>query len=97
MNLTREKLVEILKEDITFSHQVNGYVIHGALDRIIQEHYKDLERLDAQFNAVVEVCSELSDYAAGHSITEMNDWIDKYATEDFKVDWRKILTKRKLL
>lgn len=32
----REEITEILRDNITFSEQVGKYVIHGALDKLIE-------------------------------------------------------------
>ena len=40
--MTRESIVEILKDNITFSGQVGDYVIHGAIDKILELHNKQL-------------------------------------------------------
>jgi hypothetical protein len=36
--LTRETIGEILKEDITFSGQLDGFVVHGAIEKILAIH-----------------------------------------------------------
>lgn len=96
--LTREKIAQILRDNITFSGQVGDYVIHGAIDKLISEHYKVVNLLDAQFNALAECCGELSRYGAGHKLGEINSWLDRYANEsDWSINWRKILEERKLI
>lgn len=96
--LTREKIAQILRENITFSGQVGDYVIHGAIDKLISEHHKVVNHLDDQFNALAECCGELANYGAGHKLGEINSWLDKYANEsDWSINWRKILEERKLI
>jgi hypothetical protein len=90
--MTRERIAEIIKENVTFSQQVDGYVIHGAIDKILQEHYKAINRLDDQFNALVACCSVLSKAGCKHDLHVINEWVNKYTMDDGYIDWRKILS-----
>lgn len=42
----REEITEILRDNITFSEQVGKYVIHGALDKLIE--LIDREKINAK-------------------------------------------------
>lgn len=35
MSEIKEKIAEILKEEITYSPQLRGYIVHGAIDKIL--------------------------------------------------------------
>ena len=95
--LTRETVAKILSENVTYSPQVDAVVIHGAIEKILSEHYKAIDHIDNQFNAVMDVVNILCNAAAGHELGVLNDWLDKYADDDFKINWRKILEEKKLL
>ena len=36
--LTQETIAKILKENILFSQQLDGYVVHGAIEKILAIH-----------------------------------------------------------
>ena len=96
--MTREAIAKILQENITPVFQDGtGYVIHGAIDKIIAEHYKAIEHCDKQFNALVDECNELADAGCRHDLGRINDWVNRYTNDENKIEWRKILTERKLL
>lgn len=52
--VNREQIMKILRDNITFSHQVEGYVVHGAIDKLadlINEYRKEaLEEADKEID-----------------------------------------------
>lgn len=94
--MTRETVAEIIKNNITFSPQAEGYVIHGAIDKIMQEHYKVVNRLDDHFNVLVECCNILAKAGCTHDLNVINEWVEKYTDDDGYINWRKILSDKGL-
>ena len=40
--MTKEFIANAIKEGVTYSYQIGGVVIHGAIEMIIKEHEKEL-------------------------------------------------------
>lgn len=97
ITLNTEFVAEAIKNGVTYSHQTGSVVIHGAIDVILKQHYASLDHLDNQFNAVIDCINTLSKAGCRHDLHVINEWVDKYTHDDGTIDWRKILTEKKLI
>jgi len=67
----REKIAEILRDDITFSPQINTYLIHGAIEKII-ELFKPASQFRAVPDEAVEKALAFMEYAKDSDL--FYDW-----------------------
>lgn len=74
--ITREKIAEIIKDNITFSHQIDAYIIHGAIEKIMdlvgveQEKESELSEMISKVHEDIEGRYNLDSYDKGviHSL-----------------------------
>jgi hypothetical protein len=67
--LTRETIGKILQENITYSGQLDGFVIHGAIDKILEIHQSQMGSAVSQIRDANDKVVALQD-----DIEELKKW-----------------------
>jgi hypothetical protein len=60
-DLTRETIGKILQENITFSGQLDGFVVHGAIEKILEIHQSQMGSCVAQIREANDKVVALTD------------------------------------
>ena len=85
--MNKKQIAKILKENITFSGQLGDYVVHGAIDKIIELHESLLQtRSEAikERSDKITLLESYSNFLTDHGYLD-TDWQDEppYAIDEF--------------